>query len=711
MATHILHIPSIHCAGCISRIENRIRALAGVAAARVNLSRKELRVTAVAGLGSARIIETLAEIGFPAEEIDIAQLPATDSREAGILLKRLAVAGFGMMNVMLLSVAVWSGADAATRQLLHLVSAFVALPVLIYSAQPFFANAFSAIRAFRLNMDVPISLAILLAALASLYESLSAGDHAYFDAALALTFFLLGGRYLDFSARQKARSAAAQLARIQTPTAWQKRDGEIFEIAVSALEPGMIVVVRAGERVPADGMLRRGRADSDRSFLTGEAEPVLLVPGTEVFAGEICLNGVVEIEVGQAGHQSVLSRFIDLVEIAERGRGKYTALADRAAAVYAPLVHVLALIAFALWFWLSGDFYLAVTTAIAVLIITCPCALGLAVPAVMTAVSGQLFERGVLLKNATALERIAGIDTVVFDKTGTLTTGRFKPASLKGWTRRDLALLLELARASHHPLAKAVVDALSSRPLPQIKVDAIAEVPGSGMTGRYDGKKVKLGKPAWFAEKAGKDQDERRLGFCLEGGRTRWLDFDEVVEPGIREMLSRLDAAGIDRILLTGDNAAAAAAMAMQLGFTSCHAGMTPAGKLEFIADLKAQGASVLMVGDGLNDTGALAAADAALAPASALDAVRATADVVLLGGNIEALPFLLAMADRAKRRILQNFISAGLYNLVAVPLAFAGLVTPLLAAIAMSASSIIVVLNAVRPERPVIRARTGAAR
>lgn len=694
---HVLHVPGMHCAGCMAKIERQINALDAVTAARVNLSLKQLTVTAAEGLDIAVIKDALADIGFPAEGLDLDQLPTAKDNPAKALLIRLAVAGFGLMNVMLLSVSVWSGADAATGQFLTLTSALIALPVLIYAAQPFFKNAYHALRVFTLNMDVPISLAIILAALASLYEALSGGAHAYFDAALALTFFLLGGRYLDLMARQKARSAAAQLSRIETPLARQKRGEEIFDIKISALQPGMIIVVAAGERIAGDGIVRRGRSDSDRSFLTGEAEPVMLSEGDDVFAGEVNLSGPLEIEITKPAVDSVLRRFIDLVEIAERGRDRYRSLADRAAAIYAPLVHVLALVAFGLWFWLSGEVYLALTIAISVLIITCPCALGLAVPAVMTAASGRLFARGVLLKNATALERIAKIDTIVFDKTGTVTNGQFMPTHFDGWHTEEMAVLQALARASVHPLARALGEALKAHDLAAVEVTDICEFPGSGLRARYQNASVWLGKSQWLRGTASDTKSDRRLGLRIGSAPIKWLDFEEVIKPGTSDMLACLDQAGMRRILLSGDQQSATDAVARQLGFTACQGAVTPAEKLSFISKLQAEGAVVLMVGDGLNDTAAMAAADAAVAPASALDAARTTADVVLLGGGLENLPFLLATAGVARRRILQNFAIAGLYNLIAVPLALMGIATPLIAAIAMSASSITVSLNAIR--------------
>jgi len=696
--SHSLYVPSMHCAGCMSKIERHISAIPGVISARANLSRKEVQVLAEASLDGFILPGAMSDIGFAAELIDGSQRAPDDADDAKRLLKRLAVAGFGMMNVMLLSVSVWSGAEDATRQLLHLISALIAVPVLIYAAQPFFQNAFYALRVARLNMDVPISLAILMAAMISFYEAMTGGAHAYFDAALALTFFLLGGRYLDLLARKKARSAAAHLARLQTVTAHQILDDQVVDVAASSLRPGAIIEVRAGEHMPADGLVRRGQGDSDRSFLTGESAPVAIFVGSQVFAGEMNLNAVLEIEVTSAAADSVLRRFIDLVDLAERGRDTYRSLADRAAAFYAPLVHLLAALAFALWWGISGDIYLALTIAIAVLIITCPCALGLAVPAVMTTASGRLFAAGILLKSPTALERIAKIDTVIFDKTGTLTTGNFKIHSLDKWPKTDRALLRGLAKASNHPLARAISTALAKDALPSVPLDAVTEHPGRGISASYNGVSIRLGSAAWLQPDQPDNAKKRQLGFQIGDAAVHWLAFDEQLKPGLADMLSYIDQLGLRRILLTGDHEGAARTVANQLGFAAYHAAMTPTAKLDFVRRLQADGASVLMVGDGLNDTGSMAVADASIAPAQALDAARSAADVVLLGTNLQKLALLLATAKTARRRILQNFAAAGLYNLLAIPLAVSGIVTPLIAAIAMSASSITVILNAIRP-------------
>ena len=375
---------------------------------------------------------------------------------------RLGVAGFAMMNVMLLSVAVWSGATDATRDLFHWISAGIAIPTVGFSSQVFFKSAWSALRVRRLNMDVPISLAILLALGMSIYETMHSGAHAYFDAALSLTFFLLAGRYLDYRTRAVARSAAEELAALEVPRALRVVDGQADEqVPVSELEPGHIVRVVPGSRVPVDGIVTGGESELDRSLLTGESLPVAASPDSIVSAGEVNLTGPLTVRVTAAGRDSSLHRMADLVAIAETARNRYTSLADKAAAVYAPVVHLLSFAAFLFWFWYSGDWRMSMNIAVATLIITCPCALGLAVPAVTTAASGRLFKQGMLLKSATAMERLAEVDHVVFDKTGTLTEGKPALDALTRHKDRDLQVALGTGRRLQPP-AGAIPD--PSRP-------------------------------------------------------------------------------------------------------------------------------------------------------------------------------------------------------------------------------------------------------
>ena len=690
----LLSLPAIHCAACISGVERALAAMPGVRSARVNLTLKRATVQADPGIAAAGLAQALTARGWTAHELDAASLARTRGDPVGRgLLMRLGVAGFAMMNVMLLSVAVWSGAEAATRDLFHWISAAIALPAVAFSAQPFFAHAWTALRAARLNMDVPISLAILLAAAMSVYETAQSGEHAYFDAALSLTFFLLAGRYLDHRTRSVARSAAQELAALEVPRALRVTDGADALVPVADLAPGDVVRVLPGQRVPVDGVILDGGSELDRSLLTGESLPVAVAPGTTVAAGEVNLTGALTVRVTAAGRDSTLHQLADLVAVAEATRNRYTSLADRAARVYAPAVHLLAFAAFGGWLWAAGDVRLALNIAVAVLIITCPCALGLAVPAVTTAASGRLFRRGLLIKSATALERLAEVDTVVFDKTGTLTAGVPEVETLDGFTDNDLAVAAALAQGSAHPLAVSLAAALKARGIAAAAVADRREVPGYGIEAAWQGQRVRLGRAAWVgAEALGQTATWLQIG-----GRVRAFRFTDRLRDGAAQAVAALRSGGYRVVLLSGDTAGAVAELAAQVGIDDFRAGVLPQDKAVQVEALALEGCRVLMVGDGLNDTGAMAAAHASIAPASALEAARVVSDVVLLGGSLAPLPDTLATARSATRRIVENFAIAAAYNAVAIPVALAGFATPLAAALAMSASSICVSLNALR--------------
>ncbi len=691
----ILSLPTAHCAACISTVERRLNAHPGVRAARVNLSLKRVAVDARPGVTADELIAALAEVGYPAHELDPALLAeAGGDRTGRDLLMRLAVAGFAMMNVMLLSISVWAGAEGIIRDMLHWFSALIALPAIVFSGQPFYRNAWQALKARKLNMDVPISLAILLAAGMSLYETSQGGRHAYFDAALSLTFFLLAGRYLDYRTRWAARSAAQELSALEVPRALKLVEGREEPVPVGDLVPGDVILIRPGMRIPVDGRVLTGRSELNRAFLTGESLPVAAGPDSPVHAGEVNLTGPLSVQVTARAADSGLRRIAELVALAESARNRYTSLADRAAAAYAPGVHLLAALALAGWMLATGDFRLSLGIAISVLIITCPCALGLAVPAVTTAASGRLYRKGVLLKSGTALERLAEVDLALFDKTGTLTTGEPELDADSGQDAERLALAAALGRASSHPLAQALVAAARARGLELPEVENIRERPGYGVEGRWQGRPVRLGRPAWLGAAA---PEASATALQVGDAPATVFTFTDRLRPGVKEAIDGLIRQGVAVRLVTGDTPAAAWRIAAQLGIDEVAAGVTPEDKLRLVQELAREGRKVLMVGDGLNDTGALAAAHVAISPASAIDAARVAADVVVLGQDFAVVAECLATARKARRLIKQNFALATAYNVIAVPIALAGLATPLLAALAMSASSITVTLNSWR--------------
>ncbi|WGW03869.1 heavy metal translocating P-type ATPase [Tropicibacter oceani] len=691
----VLSLPTIHCAACMAAVERALNAAPGVRSARVNLTMKRVSIEADADVTAADVIPLVTGAGYEAHELDTTALAATQTDRAGReLLMRLAVAGFASMNVMLLSIAVWSGAEGATRDLFHWISAAIVLPAVAFSAQPFFRNAWTALRAGALNMDVPISLAILLALATSLWETSLSGEHAYFDAAIALTFFLLTGRYLDHRTRSVARSAAEELAALEVPRAWRLTDDGEEKVSVSELAVGDLLRVRPGSRMPVDGVITEGTSELDRSLLTGETLPIFAEPGREVSAGEVNLTGPLLIRATAVGRDTSLHRMADLVAVAESGRSRYTSLADKAAKLYAPGVHILSALAFIGWYMYSGDLRVAVNIAAAVLIITCPCALGLAVPAVTTAASGRLFKRGLLIKDATALERLAQVDTVVFDKTGTLTAGAPELTNLDDFTRRDLEIAMALAMGSSHPLSQSLSAAARAAGITPAPVTAITEVPGYGAQGDWNGQMVRLGRASWVGGSAG----EMTSAWLRVGdGPAQAFTFTDRLRDGAEEAVRGLQEAGKTVILMSGDTTAAVEALAKRLGIAQWLAEALPQDKAGRIDALTRDGAKVLMVGDGLNDTAALTAAHASISPASALDAARVASDIVLLGNSLAPIPEATRTAQNATRRIRENFTIASWYNVIAVPLAVAGLCSPLIAALAMSASSITVSLNALR--------------
>ncbi|WP_299730404.1 heavy metal translocating P-type ATPase [uncultured Tateyamaria sp.] len=679
--THELILPTIHCSACIRAVEGVLNSRPDIASARVNLSRKRVAISAAPDADPAPWVTALAAIGFEAHEVRNAQTPSGDD---GLTL-RLGIAGFAMMNVMLLSVAVWSGATDSTRDFLHWIAATIALPAALFCAQPFFTSAWGALRTARLNMDVPISLAILLACGLSLYETMVGGEHAYFDAALSLTFFLLGGRVLETRMRRAARSAAADLAALEPNRVTRLTGDTRVSLPVDEVKIGDTLWLAAGSRVPVDGVLLDLSAQVDRSALSGESDPISVAEGDTLTAGEVMLSGPVTLRTTVDASGSTLRRLIQLASVAEGARSRYTSLATRAAGVYAPLVHGLSFAAFLGWSFATGDIYHALTIAIATLIITCPCALGLAVPAVSTVATGRLFRAGVLVKSETALERLAEIDTVVFDKTGTLSDSALVPGAEIPEEAR--AVLKALAGASNHPLSRSVLPGLAD--VAAVDLTAIREERGAGIKAVWAGKPVALGDGAWIGQ---------GQGTVLRVGAQVWpMARRERAVPEAGETLRKLRAMGLGVHMLTGDSQANADRMAATLGVDHVHASVSPEMKQNLIHELQAEGRKVLMVGDGLNDTLALTQAWASIAPGTALEASQNAADVVLLGQQLSGIVMVVQIARSARARILENFALAALYNMIAIPLALAGFATPLMAALAMSTSSITVTLNALR--------------
>ncbi len=696
----VLSLPGIRCGGCVAAIERALNARDDVVSARVNLTLRQASIT-LAGPDAdpVPIIEALAELGYAATPAEIAGAgdDDTDAASKG-LLRAMAVAGFGAMNIMLLSVGVWSGAEGQTRETFHLVSALIAVPVVAYAGQPFFRSAISGLRHGRLNMDVPIALAVVLALALSLFETARGGAHVFFDAAVTLLFFLLIGRYLDHLMRERARSAVTGLARLSPRGAMVRQDDGTFAYAsLDAVAPGAILSIAPNERVPVDVRIVSGGTDLDRSLVTGEAMPVSAGPDDTLEAGTLNLTGVIEAEALRSADESFLAQMMRMQAGAESGRGSYVRIADRAARLYAPVVHIMALATFIGWVLVTGgDWQTSAFVAISVLIITCPCALGLAVPVAHVVAAGRLMRMGVLMKDGSALERMAEIDRAVFDKTGTLTTGTPMIGSIPG----DPAMRAgakALAMRSLHPAARAIARRLPDAPAAIL--DEV-EVPGFGVEGVVDGRRARLGRAEWVAEIADVAQGAASPAFAFEGESSVSFDLSETLRDGAGDAVAALTGAGIPVAMLSGDMAERAARVAADIGITDIRHGATPADKIDALDALRSAGHRALMVGDGLNDAAALAAAHVSMAPASASDAGRTAADFIFLRDNLDAVAATWQVARDTARVVRQNFALAIAYNCIAIPLAVAGQVTPLIAALAMSGSSILVIGNALRLNR-----------
>lgn len=696
-----LIVPGVHCAACMSTIEAALKAMTGVAGARVNLTARRVAITWRTGETEPQaFIERLAALGYPARPFDPRETGfLQDDREGKALLRALAVAGFAASNVMLLSVSVWSGADAATRDLFHWISALIALPAVIYAGRPFFSSAVAALRHGRVNMDVPISLGVLLASLMSLYETINSREHAFFDAAVTLLFFLLVGRYLDHLMRARARGAISQLMTLTPAVATVvEADGARRQISAGALRPGMTMAVAAGERFAADGTVAEGASDIDRSLMTGEAAPEAVKPGSPVQAGMLNLTGPLLIAVTATGTDTFLSELIRLMAVAEQNQSGYVRIADRLARFYSPAVHILAASTLSVWLLLGHEWHDALMAAIAVLIITCPCALGLAVPAVQIVASGVLFRQGIMIKNGAALEKLSAVDTVVFDKTGTLTLGAPRIVRLPQASDEMMALAAGLARESKHPLSKALWKSLEAHGVTPAALKNIAERPGQGVEGERRGERLRLGSRAWCGLSAN-SQDEGHLEIVLSRAKGDCIlfAFEDRLRPDAAATVTALKRDGLAVELLSGDRDAAVGRVATETGITVSHAGMSPQAKLGRVEELRETGRKVLVVGDGINDAPALAAGFVSIAPSTASDIGRVAADIVFMGESLDAVHFARTIALRAQAIARQNFAIAIGYNLLAVPIAMAGLATPLIAAVAMSSSSLIVIANALR--------------
>ncbi|KQY31182.1 cation-transporting ATPase [Caulobacter sp. Root487D2Y] len=691
-----LLVSGARCAACIGKIEKAVVSVPGVESARLNLTTGKLAVDL--GVNSAdpdRVVEIVEELGYRACLFDPTEAAAAQDREGRELAVALGVAGFGAGNVMMFTVPAWAGLfgqelNASTLTVMYWLAAIVATPCALFAGRPFFRSAWASLRRGKANMDVPISIGVILTLIVSFSETILGGRHAYFDAAVTLLFLLLIGRYLDHRLRANARSAARDLLALQSPVAVRLEGGIERGVPVAEVRVGDRVVVAPGERVPVDGRVEAGVSEIDNALITGETAMAAVGVGSTLHAGALNLTGRLVVVVTARSEDSTLAAIARLMEAGAQSRSAYVRLADKAAALYVPIVHSAAALTFVASWALGLGPREALLRAAAVLIITCPCALGLAVPAVQIAASGRLFRKGVLVKSGAALERLAEVDYIVLDKTGVLTEGQPR---LIGAFNHLVAMAAPLARASRHPLARA----LAAQAGVGLVANDCVETPGQGVEGLIDGRRARLGRASFVGAAQGARETELWFSFIDDDVKIRFA-FEDQPRADAAAAVAALRALGLGVEILSGDLEEPVGQVARAVGVQNWRAGLTPIEKAAAIDRLKAEGRKVLMVGDGLNDAAALARAHASMAPGAAVDAAQNAADLVFTGDELGAVAQAITVARTARRRALENFAFSALYNLIAGPAAMLGLINPFIAALAMSGSSITVLLNAVRP-------------
>ncbi|MGE0754328.1 MAG: heavy metal translocating P-type ATPase [Alphaproteobacteria bacterium] len=696
--TLTFHVKGIHCASCIQLIENALQAEPDVVEARVNMTTGRLTLVWQGKKDRAdALAEIVEKLGYHLKPYMAEDAKAPDSQEK-FLLRCIAVSGFAAGNMMLLSVALWSSSTEtmgiSTRSLFHWVSALIALPTIFYAGRPFFRSAYAVLKQGHTNMDVPISLAVLLASGMSISEALRHGEHVYFDSAVMLLFFLLIGRYLDARAKGKARETAKDLLSMLAGTATQlTKCGHTKTIPIRDVREGMTLLVASGENIPADGVITEGESDIDMSLISGETLPQHITTGSRVFAGTSNMTAPLTLTVSKASEDSLLSDIVRLMEKAEQGQARYVRLAEKAARLYTPVVHTLgALTFFGWWLGMNADWQVALLHGVTVLIITCPCALGLAVPVVQVLASSKLMKRGILLKSGDALEKLAEIHVAVFDKTGTLTLG--KPELQGQQDREQLKLAASLAHYSKHPLSQAICRAYEGA---LVSLQHIEELPGKGLQAKWNGRTIRLGSRNWCGDTQAAPHGTLELWLAIEGQHPVQFTFSDRLRADTAKTIEKLKQAGILCILLSGDRHETVLAVADAIGISEYQAHLTPMQKTEYIKRQQTQGYRVLMVGDGLNDAPSLATADISMSPSTAIDISQNTADIVFQGNMLTPVYDAWQVAGDSNRLVKQNFMLAVMYNIVAIPLAVMGYVTPMIAALAMSGSSLLVIANSFR--------------
>lgn len=703
-----LVIEGITCAACIWLLEHHLSNQAGVEQFSVNLSNH--RAHLIWNPDTCKLSTLFAEvsrIGYKAHPFHPNKEEQLLEQEQKRAIRRLGIAGVGMMQVMMMAIALYAGAlqdmEARFVEFIRWSSLIITTPVVFYAARPFFVAAVRDIRSRHLSMDVPVSIAIGGAYLASIWATVMTTGEVYYDSVTMFTFFLLIGRYVEMQARHRTGRAGNALLDLLPTSATVLENGQERMLPAAELKPGDIVLVRPGHTLPADGVIIDGTSSVDESALTGEYLPLSKQPGDTVVGGTINVEHPLQVRISEVGVNTRLSAIVGLLDRAHAEKPMTARLADRVARYFVLAVLLTSATVATGWYLVSPADAFWVT--LSVLVVTCPCALSLATPTALTAATGTLRQQGLLITRGHVLEGLASATHVIFDKTGTLTEGnlsiqRMQPArELNNLNPYAIAAALE--QASEHPIAKAF-HAYFTHPADNIRVQVNA-----GVEGEIDGIRYRIGKPAYAAELYTDQpplQPDDHLQWLLladSDGALAWFALDDQVRQDARITVNTLKRLGLQVGMLTGDDSSAAVRVAAELGIDTVRQGVSPDEKLNYINSLQAEGASVIMVGDGINDIPVLAGARTSIAMGSATDLAKTSADAVLISSELERLALALLVARKTRTVIRENLAWALLYNLVALPLAALGFIAPYMAAVGMSASSLIVVGNAMRLSRP----------
>lgn len=699
-----VYIGGMYCAACSWLIETTLSRLPGIETAEVSPLTHRLRVRwRRSGASFASILATLADLGYQPQPLAPENTTRPELLEQRMALKRLLVASLGMMQVMMFAVALYAGEfqgiDQEMQRFLRLVSFVVTTPVVFYAARPFFAAAWRGVVARRPGMDLPVSIAVGSAYTASVYATFTNGASVWFDSVSMFVFFLTLGRFLEMRARHRSMDRSVALSSLLPNTATRMNGEDRSVVPVSQLLVGDRVLIRAGDAIPADGIIENGKTSVDEALLTGEARPRARVTGDTIAAGSVNLDGLIEMRVTRTGSDTTLGTISRMSERARYTRPAFVMLADRIASYIVVALLVVAAGVAVYWYFVAPERAFVIT--LSVLVVTCPCALALATPAAFAAAGSRLSQLQLLVTNGNAIEALSRATTVMFDKTGTLTRGLPRIAAVlvldESMTEQDCRLIAAaLETASAHPLAQAFA---MSATLPQVSEQHV-EI-GQGVCGCIDGRRWRLGSAPFVGGGVVVEESTATQVFLgVDDAVVAWFDVEDELRPHVAETLEQLGGLGLKTALVSGDNKGAVEDLAKRLGITDFYFECSPQRKLEIIKAAQQNGERVVMVGDGINDAPILAGADTSIAPAHGALLAQTSADVIMLGDSLDPLTTAIRMSGKTMRIVRQNLAWAIVYNALALPLAAAGLVPPWLAAIGMSASSLIVVLNALRLSR-----------